>query len=105
MQVRFDAPLWLHSASGTWHFVTVPFAVADEIEAVVGRSTRGFGSVRVRVTIGSSTWDTSVFPDSKAQSYVLPIKKAVRTAQGLEVGTVTFVEMTVLDVSGDGMTE
>ncbi len=47
---------------------------------------RGFGSVRVEVRIGSSTWRTSVFPEAGADSFVLPVKKAVRTAEGLEEG-------------------
>ena len=46
----------------------------------------GFGSIRVEVTLGGSTWRTSIFPDSKAGCYVLPVKKAVRTAEGVEIG-------------------
>ena len=45
----------------------------------------GFGSVRVEVTLGRSSWRTSVFPD-KARGYVLPVKSAVRRREGLEVG-------------------
>jgi Domain of unknown function (DUF1905) len=96
LHVRFDAPMWLHEASGTWHFVTVPFSVADEIEAMVGTRTRGFGSVRVEVTIGGSIWRTSLFPDTKAESYVLPIKKPVRLAEGLTLGEPVSVSLTVL---------
>ena len=53
-------------------------------EAASMRSTtgarRGFGSVRVRATIGSSTWTTSIFPASQA-GYVLPVKRPVRVAE------------------------
>jgi Domain of unknown function (DUF1905) len=42
--------------------------------------------VRVEATIGTTTWTTSVFPEAKSKCYVLPVKKAVRTAQALEDG-------------------
>ena len=58
--------------------------------------THGFGSVRVEATIGGSTWRTSIFPSDDA--YILPIKKAVREAEGLEldapvVGKVRLVDL------------
>ncbi len=87
---EFTADLWRWSAkdeekSGAWFFVSLPFEASDaiEAEAVPGK---GFGSVKVEVTIGSSTWRTSVFPSVEEKTYVLPIKKAVRTAEGLDEG-------------------
>jgi hypothetical protein len=96
-EYRFSADLWMHQG-GSWHFVTVPFDEADEIEEVAADAKRGFGSVRVRVRIGSSSWDTSLYPDTKATSYVLPIKKPVRVKEGLEVGKPVLVSLTLLDV-------
>jgi Domain of unknown function (DUF1905) len=45
------------------------------------------------------TWRTSIFPDSARKAYVLPVKRAVRTAEGLAAGdtaavTVELVELT-----------
>ena len=54
--------------------------------------------MRVRVTIGSSTWHTSLFPDSKARSYVLPVKKPVRTAEGIVAGDQVDVTIELVDV-------
>ena len=65
----------MHNGSGPWHFVTLPIDQADEIDELTMLTVRGFGSVRVVVTIGATTWSTSIFPDTKAGSYVLPIKK------------------------------
>ncbi|MEO7421497.1 MAG: DUF1905 domain-containing protein [Ornithinibacter sp.] len=78
----FDAPLW-RWREGTWHFVSVPEGVSDAIDEVVGDATGGFGSVRVEVTVGGSTWRTSLFPSKEEAAFVLPVKKAVRTAEGL----------------------
>ncbi|MFW5473059.1 DUF1905 domain-containing protein [Knoellia sp. CPCC 206450] len=96
MRFTFTAPLWEWSAQGGWFFVTLPIDAADDI-AALPRSERGFGSVRVRVTVGATTWSTSVFPDTKLGSYVLPVKKAVRKAEGIEDGDDVEVTLEVLD--------
>ncbi len=83
---RFSARLWLHAGQAAWHFVTLPHDVSDEIDELTSSTRRGFGSVRVAVTVGSTTWHTSVFPDAKAESYVLPVKKPVRAHEHLTVG-------------------
>lgn len=90
----FTAELWLHNA-GSWVFLTVPEDESDEIDAVAPHPG-GFGSVRVRVQIGDTSWKTSVFPDSKIGCFILPVKKAVRSAEQIDVGDSTTVELTVL---------
>jgi Domain of unknown function (DUF1905) len=57
----------------------------------------GFGSLRVRVTVGASSWTTSIFPDS-TRGYVLPIKRAVRQAEFLDAGDVATVTVDLLDL-------
>ena len=46
----------------------------------------------------STSSATSIFPDSKQGSYVLPVKKAVRTAEGIEDGDDVEVALDVLDL-------
>ncbi|NUU18558.1 DUF1905 domain-containing protein [Cellulomonas humilata] len=95
--MEFDAPLWLWSARRTdaWTFVSLPTELADEVLDLVGDNTRGFGSVRVEVTVGGTTWRTSIFPST--DTYVLPVKKAVRRAERLEVGDPVRVRLTLVD--------
>ena len=95
----FSAPLWEWEGKAAWFFVTVPVEISDEIDARTEGLTNGFGSVRVRVRIGGSEWMTSLFPDSKRQAYLLPIKKAVRQAEGLAVGSKAKVSIELADVS------
>ena len=80
----FDAELWASESVGTWVFLTLPPEVSDDVRLLSGPPT-GFGSVRVEVTLGESTWRTSVFPD-KARGYVLPVKSAVRRREELRLG-------------------
>ena len=86
--VRFDAELWVWDArrADTWTFVSLPVETSEEIRDLAGPSPRGFGAVRVRATVGATTWTTSVFPDRARGCYVLPVKRSVRTAEGLEAG-------------------
>ncbi len=91
----FTARVWEHEGAGAWHFLSVPEEVADEIEEKYGHRTTGFGAVKVRVRIGGSRWSTSLFPDKGRGTYVLPVKKAVRTAEGLADGSTAAVELEV----------
>ena len=93
----FTAELWEHDGPGAWHFLSVPEAVADEIEEACRTSASAFGSVRVAVTVGSTTWATSLFPDRKRATYLLPVKRTVREAEGLAPGSVVAVELAVVD--------
>ena len=85
---EFDAELWL-AEQGTWVFLTLPADVDEDVRLLAG-PRGGFGSVRVEVSLGPSTWRTSVFP-SAALGFVLPVKKAARDAAGLDVGDVASV--------------
>ena len=98
-ELTFRAQLWAWRARpDSWVFVTVPEEVSDAIhDATVALPPRGFGSVRVEVRIGGSTWRTSVFPSSEEAAYVLPVKRAVRDREGLDVGDEAEVALTVLD--------
>ncbi|GAA3136040.1 hypothetical protein JOF29_001277 [Kribbella aluminosa] len=82
---RFTAPLWQYPGERRWYFVRVPEDVSDEIRDLTEGQRKGFGSVRVTVTVGASTWRTSVFP-TKTGAYALPVKKPVRTAEALLEG-------------------
>jgi hypothetical protein len=79
----FDSELWSSEQFAAWAFLTLPAEVGDDVRLLSGPPT-GFGSVRVEVTLGTSTWRTSVFPD-KERGYVLPVKSAVRRREGLEL--------------------
>lgn len=96
MQLTFDAEVWEHEGPTSWHFVTLPVELADDVSALVEGRTGGFGSVRVEVTVGATTWATSLFPDSARGTYLLPVKQAVRTAEGLADGAQARVTLRVL---------
>lgn len=91
----FSSVLWRWKArSDSWYFVTLPPEQSAELRELP-RPPRGFGSIRVKVTIGRSTWSTSVFPDAE-RGYVLPVKRGVRDAEGIEHEDVVAVTVEVV---------
>jgi hypothetical protein len=91
----FTALLWLHDGPAGWHFLTLPPEVADDVREVGAAARAGFGSVRVTATVGGTSWRTSVFPDARSGSFLLPVKKPVRAAEGLRAGDRVRVELAV----------
>lgn len=83
---EFTGPLWPHTGPDGWHFVTLPAGISDDIRGLTAGPRRGFGSVRVAVTVGATSWQTSIFPSRGAGAYVLPVKRSVRVAEGIDVG-------------------
>ncbi|MBA3055352.1 MAG: DUF1905 domain-containing protein [Sphingomonadales bacterium] len=91
-RITFTGPLlcWATASGGKWHFVTITGSAAEALSATalmrrlegVGR---GWGSLRVTVTAGDTRWQTSVFPQ-KGEGWLLPVKAAVRKAEGLAEG-------------------
>lgn len=73
------APLHIFAMAAPWLYVPIP------LEKVPPVKTGGWGSIPVRVSVGSSTWDTSLFPIKK-DHYFVPIKKAIARAERLRVG-------------------
>lgn len=74
-----------------WRFLTLPKKHGQEIRKNFGARAKGWGSLPVSVTIGKTTWNTSIFPDKKSGSYVLPVKAKTRKAEGIsDHSTVLF---------------
>lgn len=101
--VRFSAPLqhWeLENFTGLG-FVHLTGDAADAVSGYelmrrleLGKR-RGFGSVKVNVTLGDSRWSTSVFP-TKEVGWFLPVKKAIQRAEGLDEGDMLEIELELL---------
>lgn len=76
-----------------YHFVTIEGEGADAIESVASQVSYGWGVIPVRVTVGSTTWSTSLFP--KDGTYLIPIKDRIRKAENLALGDIVTAEVEV----------
>jgi hypothetical protein len=90
-QVRGAVWLWQGSdgapAKGSWYFLTVDGETALAIRAGATNAA-AWGSVHVEVTIGATTWRTSLFPSKAHGGWLLPLKAAVRKAEKIAEGSV-----------------
>jgi len=78
------------------HFMSVPEALSGEIRAHGMMVRRGFGSVKVEVTLDGVTWKTSVFPSKSSGGYFLPVKKEVCCRTGIAAGDEVTVQLELL---------
>lgn len=97
-------PLWIWTtdkAPASWHFLTLSCEVAEAINALAlmrrleGGRKRGWGSMKVRATVGDTSWETSIFPAKELGGWMLPVKAAVRKAEGLVAGDLVTVAVEV----------
>jgi hypothetical protein len=89
------AKVWIYPGQAAWHFASIPKKTASEIKTRFGASARGWGSLRVTATIGKTSWETSIFPDKKTGTYLLPLKAAVRKKEKVEVGKTIAIKLEV----------
>jgi hypothetical protein len=83
---RFKAKLWIWpGGTANWHFITVPKKESADIKSKI-KLRRGFGSVKVEAQLGKTKWETSIFPDSRSGTYLLPVKAKVRREEGIDAG-------------------
>lgn len=94
--ITLTAPLkiWTND-EGSVHFMNLPEELSDEVRAHSLAYRRGFGSVRVEVTLDGVTWRTSLFP-VKSGGYFLPVKVAICRKVGMVAGDEVTVELELL---------
>ena len=72
--------------SGSWHFANLSLKQSAEIRRRFGATARGWGSIRVRIRIGETKWNTSLFPSNENKTYLFAIKADVRKAEDIDAG-------------------
>jgi hypothetical protein len=82
-KLTIDGKLWVWQGPSAWYFLPTTKEQGAMLRAAQkGKRRTGFGSLRVRATIGKTAFDTSLFP-TKDGPYLLPVKASVRKAEGL----------------------
>ena len=81
---------------GRMHFMSVPAELSGEIKAHALMIRRGFGSVRVEVTLDDVTWRTSAFPMKSTGGYFLPVKMDVLRKTDIVAGDEVTLSLELL---------
>jgi len=93
--VTVPLKMWSND-EGRMHFMSVPEETSGEIRAHSMLVRRGFGSVKVEVTVDGFTWRTSVFPSKDTGGYFLPVKMDVLRKTGIAAGEDVTAELDLL---------
>ncbi|MGO4258098.1 DUF1905 domain-containing protein [Marmoricola sp. RAF53] len=93
MDVEFSGEIFEWRGPAPHHFVTVPDEDSAALEATAAAVSYGWGMIPVAAEIGGTRWTTSLWP--KDGRYVVPLKAAVRKAEGLEPGDTVAIRLTV----------
>jgi hypothetical protein len=90
---RLDAEVIHWRGPSPFFFAPLPLDHAGEIRRLSKLLSYGWGVIPVDATIGAVSFYTSLFP--KDDTYLLPLKDAVRKKTGITAGDVISVEMTL----------
>jgi hypothetical protein len=91
VELDFTGDVWYWRGPSPFHFVTVPPDQADLLHGLSSIVTYGWGMIPVRVRIGDTRFDTSLWP--KDGGYIVPLKDVVRKAEDITVGDIVTVQL------------
>lgn len=98
IDLEFNGEIWYWRGPAPYYFVTVPEAESLELRDVSELVTYGWGMIPVRVRIGDTEWQTSLWP--KDGGYVVPLKDKVRKAEDLDEGDTVTIRLSTDTGSG-----
>ena len=90
-EYKFKAKVRKWPGDGPWHFVNIDKKMSEEIREACGK-----GMIRIRTTIGQTTWDNVLFPHKISNSYILAVKKIVRQNESIFEGDEIKIKFRVI---------
>ena len=76
-----------------WHYLAIAGDVAEAMRAAAPGRKAAWGSVYVTVTLGATSWNTSLFPSKDIGGYFLPLKLMVRKKEKLAEGDMVSITL------------
>lgn len=93
LHLKFQATVIDWRGPAPFAFAPIPAEHVDAIRQAARHVTYGWGMIPVEVVIGSAGFVTSLFP--KDDTYLLPLKVAVRRKLEITVGDMIDIDMTI----------
>jgi len=91
--VTFESEVIYWRGPSPFFFAPVPAGLAEEIRRLSRFVTYGWGMIPVDAAIGDVAFYTALFP--KDETYLLPLKAAVRRKTRTTAGDVVSIVMTI----------
>lgn len=86
MKFVFSARPYHYSTSAEmsgWTFVSLPKEISMDIRYNLKWLEEGWGRMKVTAKIGNSEWKTSIWFDTKQDTYLLPLKALIRKKENI----------------------
>ena len=93
MNFEFNGKIIIWRGPAPFYFVAMPPEQSQDLKAISGMVTYGWGVIPVQARIGKTEWTTSLFP--KDGLYLVPLRASVRKAENLEQGDEVTVRLEV----------
>jgi len=91
-KIKLKSKVWQYPGMAGWHFLGIAKIESKKLREKYAKNHKGWGSLPVNVTVGKTTWQTSIFYDTKSTTYLLPLKAKVRKVEEIFAGDeVTFM--------------
>ena len=90
---NFEAQVWKSPGKGGWYFVTLPLKVTEQIRKNFQEYEEGWGRLKCQAKIENLVWETAIWFDTKAKSFLLPIKSEIRKKCGITDASIVKVEI------------
>jgi len=89
VKYEFSAKAYQYSSSEEmcgWTFVSLPKELSAKIRDNFKHLEEGWGRMKVTAQIGNSEWQTSIWFDTKQDTYLLPLKAKIRKQEKVVLG-------------------
>lgn len=93
MIIEFTGKIFYWRGPAPWFYVSVPEEQSRDIKGISNFVTYGWGVIPVKVRIGKTEFETSLFP--KDGLYLVPIKTSVRKAEHLDLDDIVTVRLEI----------
>ena len=84
VEIVVRGPIWEWRGPAPYYFVSITGDEAEQIRELAASLTYGWGMILVNGVLGNTEFTTSLW--SKDGGYVIPMKDALRKAEGVGVG-------------------
>jgi hypothetical protein len=85
VQYKFSTKPWQYAGPAGWVFVSLPRKVSREIRNAFKSDEQGWGRLSVTARLGKTEWKTAIWFDTKADTYLLPLKAEIRKRENVEI--------------------
>lgn len=96
MAYKFDSKInIMKGKKSDYFYVALPRDMSDHILHFTTHIQRGFKSLKVKARIEETSWDSSIFPSTSKNTFLLFLNKKIRDAETLNQGDTVTVHLKI----------